>query len=370
MNNSPAHILVVDDEALNRILLQTALEEAGHQVTTVTSGEEALDMLFQANFDLVLLDLIMPGLDGFQVLQQMKEHDQLQQIPVLIVSALESMDSTIRCIEMGAIDYLPKPFDPVFLKARINASLAAKRFNDMQQVYAQELRERNEELDAFAHMVAHDLKSPLTLMVGYVQYLQAKYGESFSAEVQEGLNYIDEGARKAGKLINELLMMAQLRHTEVKQMPLDTEKILYDVLTRLQPMVVEYRGVIMKPEVWPTAWGHAGWVEAVWTNYISNGLKYGGDSPQLNLGATAEGDGFVRFWVKDQGSGLTAEQQQQLFQPFTRLHKEAIAGHGLGLSIVRRIITKLGGEVGMESEVGMGSTFWFTLPEKEKVLEQ
>ena len=364
MNSAPAHILVVDDEALNRILLQTALEDVGHQVTTVNSGEDALTILLHDNFDVVLLDIIMPGMDGFQVLKEMKEHPRLQHIPVLVISALESMESTIRCIEMGAIDYLPKPFDPVFLKARINASLAVKRFNDMQQAYTQELQERNEELDAFAHMVAHDLKSPLTLIVGYAEYMQEKYAAAFSPEVLEGLNYINNGARKAGKLINELLMLAQLRQSEVKAEPLNMARIVNDVLSRLQPMVAEQRATFTQPDDWPAAWGYTGWVEAVWTNYISNGLKYGGDLPQLELGAEAKGNGFVRFWVRDHGTGLTADQQDQLFQPFTRLHKESTVGHGLGLSIVRRIVAKLGGEVGVESEVGMGSTFWFTLPAK------
>jgi signal transduction histidine kinase len=115
------------------------------------------------------------------------------------------------------------------------------------------------------------------------------------------------------------------------------------------------------PDAWPPTLGYAPWVEEVWVNYLSNALKYGGEPPVIAVGATPDGD-VVRYWCRDNGPGLTAEEQTQLFTQFTRLHEVRAEGHGLGLSIVRRIVEKLGGEVGVENNEEMGSTFWFTLP--------
>ena len=120
----------------------------------------------------------------------------------------------------------------------------------------------------------------------------------------------------------------------------------------------------MLPDHWPIALGYSPWIEEVWVNYISNAIKYGGRPPRVELGATVQADGMVRFWVRDDGSGLTPAEQAQLFVPFTRLNKTPAKGNGLGLSIVRRIVEKLGGQVGVESEglPGRGCVFSFTLP--------
>ena len=136
---------------------------------------------------------------------------------------------------------------------------------------------------------------------------------------------------------------------------------------RLVRIRQESRAEIVVPDRWPVALGYGPWVEEVWVNYLSNGIKYGGTPPRLELGGTAQSDGMVRFWVRDNGPGISKENQGQLFTPFTRLRQARAKGHGLGLSIVRRIVEKLGGQVGVESDLGQGSTFCFTLP-SEKVM--
>jgi signal transduction histidine kinase len=135
-----------------------------------------------------------------------------------------------------------------------------------------------------------------------------------------------------------------------------------EALQGLANMVEQYQADIRTSPDWTAALGYAPWVEEVWANYISNAIKYGGRPPHIELGATAQDDGVVRFWVRDNGAGLTPEEQTRLFIPFTRLDQVRVKGHGLGLSIVRRIVEKLGGQVGVESHVGQGSTFSFTLP--------
>jgi signal transduction histidine kinase len=138
--------------------------------------------------------------------------------------------------------------------------------------------------------------------------------------------------------------------------------IVAEALLRLNYMVENSQADVVVAETWPSALGHAQWVEEVWVNYISNGLKYGGEPPHLELGATPHSNGLIRFWIRDNGPGLTPEEQTQVFDRFTRLEETRAKGHGLGLSIVQHIVEKLGGEVGVESEAGQGSVFSFTLP--------
>ncbi len=230
--------------------------------------------------------------------------------------------------------------------------------------HAEELQARNEELDAFAHTVAHDLQSPLGLMIGFAGALNKHYDIMAMDEIMLYLEKIMETGTKMSKIIQELLMLASLRQEEVELQPIDMRDLVQESQIRLSAMIEERQAEIIVPEEWPIALGYAPWVEEVWVNYISNGLKYGGNPPRLELGAAAAEGDMVRFWVSDNGPGLTPEEQNLLFKPFRRLGKERVKGHGLGLSIVQRIIEKLGGYAYVESEgiEGRGSVFGFTLP--------
>ncbi len=140
-------VLVVDDDSLNRMLLTTNLQQQGYQVASARDGKQALEMLRAQSFDVVLLDLLMPEMDGYQVLERMKQDPILRHLPVIVISALDEMESVIRCIEMGATDYLPKPFDPVLLRARLNASLVSKRLHDMEQAHLKAIQAERERAD-------------------------------------------------------------------------------------------------------------------------------------------------------------------------------------------------------------------------------
>jgi two-component system cell cycle response regulator len=144
MTERPGFVLVADDDAVNRLLLARGLKRDGHRVQSVANGLEALEALGSELFDCVLLDVLMPGMDGYQVLEHIRSEPKLRHTPVIMISALEDVESVVRCIEMGAEDYLPKPFDPVLLRARINAGLARKRLHDLEQEY----------LENVAHVVA------------------------------------------------------------------------------------------------------------------------------------------------------------------------------------------------------------------------
>ncbi|MBN1121220.1 MAG: GAF domain-containing protein [Anaerolineae bacterium] len=220
------------------------------------------------------------------------------------------------------------------------------------------------ELDAFAHTVAHDLKNPLGLIRGYSQLLLEAFDDLDDETFKQYLRYSMEGADKAIDIIQALLLLAGVRTMEELTIgPVPMEMVVEEVIARMGPLCDEYEVEIEYANEWPVVKGYAPWIEEIWVNYISNALKYGGDPPRVELGYDRAGDGMIRFWVKDNGKGLTGEQQEKLFRPFTRLVQANLKGHGLGLSIVQRITERLDGEVGVESKVGEGSLFYFILPE-------
>ena len=226
---------------------------------------------------------------------------------------------------------------------------------------AAELLARNAELDAFAHTVAHDLKSPLSIILGYTDLLIEAGTKLDPQELIEYLSAIRQTTLKVNNIIDELLLLAEVRKSEIELQPLNMARIVADSRKRLAYLIGQHEARIDAPTDWPMALGHAPWIEQVWINYISNAIKYGGRPPKIELGATQLPDNYIKFWVRDNGRGLAPDEQAQLFTPFTQLTHARATGHGLGLSIVRRIINKLDGEVGVESEVGQGSLFSFTL---------
>lgn len=230
-----------------------------------------------------------------------------------------------------------------------------------------------EELDAFAHTVAHDLKSPLHGLIGYASLL-ADGLDSFShEELIQYLGTIERYGFKMNNIIDDLLLLSSVRSlNEVAIEPIDMTLIVEGALARLDYLVSEQQAQVTCPDIdrWPRASGYAPWVEQVWVNYLSNALKYGGEPPQITLGADMCDDGFVRFWVRDRGPGITPEDQKRLFRDFSRVGEMKVEGHGLGLSIVQRIIKRLGGTVGVNSTVGEGAEFYFTLPAAAQVVSR
>jgi signal transduction histidine kinase len=262
---------------------------------------------------------------------------------------------------------------PIAAAAIANARL----FQALRQRSVQ-LQAHNEELDAFADTVAHDLKIPLSSVIGFAETLEEIHAELPGEELRRYLHLIARGGRKISNIVDELLLLSRVRKAEVELKPLDMAGIVTEATQRLAGMIEESQAEIIMPEDWPVALGHGPWVEEVWVNYVSNALKYGGRPPRVELGFGTHvarpgspqsqigngrtiPDGKICFWVRDNGPGLAADARAQLFTPFTRLERDRAEGHGLGLSIVQRIVDKLGGQVWVESEVGHGSLFAFTL---------
>ncbi|GAB4204843.1 MAG: hypothetical protein OHK0022_30390 [Roseiflexaceae bacterium] len=227
-----------------------------------------------------------------------------------------------------------------------------------------ELAAQNADLEAFAGTVAHDLKNPLSVIVSYTSLLRWCDSERAVREMADVLPELEQHARAALGMVDDLMLLAQARAGRAPApQPVPLGSCVNAALQRLRPLVAATGAEISLARQWPEVNGFGPWVEAVWVNYLSNAIKYGGRPPRLSIGAETRTDGQVYCWVRDNGSGIDPAQRERLFQPFERLHNGEIEGHGLGLTIVRRLVEVLGGEVGLESELGAGTTFFFTLPQ-------
>jgi len=362
---SKGTILIVDDTPANVSVLFDFLGENGYKVLVAQEGRRAIQKAEYAQPDLILLDVMMPGIDGFETCQLLKSKETTKEIPIIFMTALADTVDKVKGFKLGAADYITKPIQHEEVLARITTQLNFRRLQQQLQDHAQELERRNLELDAFARTVAHDLKNPLNAIIGYTEMLigECTLGSTPNEETIWTLHSVDQAGRKMINIIEALLLLAGVsKRTQVETEMLDMAHIIEQVKQRLDYMIKEYQAKIALPTAWPTAIGYAPWVEEIWANYMSNGLKYGGKPPYLELGATVGSDKTVRFWIRDNGQGLTEEAQTQLFTPFTRLNKSSAEGHGLGLSIVQQVVEKLGGKVGVETKLGEGSLFYFTLP--------
>ena len=343
----------------------------GFRVLVARDGESGLAIAEDTQPDIILLDVILPGIDGFETCRRFKENEATRQIPVIFITALANTLDKVRGLSLGAVDYITKPIQSEEVLARLRNHLTIQSLqNELKaknEQLQQEIIKREKliaELDAFAHTVAHDLKNPLGVTITYAQFLQSYGVKMGPEELQKYAKVIMQNGRKMGNIIDELLLLASVRTEEVALMALtDMAKIVEEARDRLAYMIEEYQAELIIPANWPTALGYGPWVEEIWVNYLSNAIKYGGRPPQIELGATVRQDNMIQFWVQDNGDGISSEAQQRLFLPFTRLNPVRVEGHGLGLSIVHRIVEKLRGRVGVASEgiPGKGSIFSFYL---------
>jgi len=362
-----------DDPGIGR-LLEKKLERAGYAVDLAADGGEGLDRYDEDRHDVVILDQQMPVHTGLDVIRHLARRGSLP--PIIMITGAGSERIAVEAMKLGAGDYVIKDVDGRFLSLLptiIERLLRQRRLEEEKEQaerairrYAAELEVRNREIDAFAHTVAHDLKNPLHLISGYAYLLEDDCASELDEVGRECLQAITESVEKMAGIIDALLLLSSVRRQEVQVRSVDMPPLIDSALNRLRRPITTADAEITVPEGWPACRGYSPWIEEVWVNYISNALKYGGRPddgvpPRIELGYE-EDDGCVRFWVRDNGRGLTEEEQGKLFREFTRLEGARAEGHGLGLSIVRRIVNKLGGEVGVDSERGRGSTFSFTLP--------
>ena len=367
-------ILIVDDNPTNLRMLSQLLNKHNYKVRAVLDGNQALTILDSNPPDLILLDLMMPGIDGYEVCERVKAHPEGKDIPVIFISALGSAQDKVRAFQSGGVDYINKPFQVDEIIARMETHLELRKMQkqhnrDNQELAVRlaefdklnsELHERNEELAAYDRSVSHDLKGPVSYIATSTEWLKRSYAQLTPEQVQHFLDQIATRAYQANSIIESLLLLSQT--DDLEQYPLDMHATVTRSIENLHEFIVERHARIDLPDTLPRATGQTSLVEQVWDNYLSNAIKYGGNPPQISIGAEAMDAPMVRFWVQDKGPGIPPEKRSDIFASHTRLGEGNVQGHGLGLSIVRRIVHKLGGQVGFENLPGNGCRFYFTLP--------
>lgn len=353
---SATTVLIVDDQEENIAVLYTFLEEkTDYNLLIAADGDSALKIVRDRKPNLILLDIMMSEMNGIDVCRRIKNDPETEDIPIIFMTALSDTGSKLEGFDAGAVDYITKPFQQEEVLVRIQTHLTISKLRNNLQV-------KNEELKAFSRTVAHDLKNPLNSISLSVEIAMDECESKNLEGVLSELNHIRNTTFKANSIIDALLLLADTsRQTNMVMEAFDMKFVIPGIMQRMHSSIEEYGGKIFLPDRWPIASGFLPWVEEIWINYISNALKYGGKPPRVELGYDENKD-HIRFWVKDNGNGLNDEQMKHLFVPFSRLHNDRIEGHGLGLSIVRRIVEKLGGTAGAECEIGQGCTFYFTLP--------
>lgn len=375
-----ANILVIDDEPGIREGCKRALAPHGFGVETAENGEIGLSKVRAGHFDLVLLDIMMPGISGIDLISLIHEYDP--DIVCVIITGYATVELAVRAIKQGAYDFLTKPFSTDDLLLVVNQalerrrlSLEAKRLQAI-EIEAQHLAEekaRLEELDrakvAFIRLVTHELQAPLSAIITYLDLILNGYIPP--EQEREYLEKSLERAKEQLALINDLLEFGKLKELKTlsKQERLQAEDVLRKVLQELEPQASE-KGLSLTVEIAPDlapVFLAADQMKSIWTNLISNAIKY----------TPAQGNIFIRLSqddsrivgeVADTGIGIPEDARDNLFSEFFRARnvKELnIPGTGLGLAIVKQIVEKAGGEISVESEIGKGSKFTFYLPKAD-----
>lgn len=346
-----ARILVVEDDSAIRATLIDMLELNGFEVVQASNGPDGFERAKAQHHrpDVILTDVSMPGFDGFEFIRSLRAAEETRATPVIIISASVEPEKMRQGMDLGAEDYIVKPFTEDQILGSIRARLEKKALLD--------------ELDAFAHTVAHDLKNPISVLMMRTELLLSVWPTADDATKLKHVNELATNSARLNNIVDELLILAGVGRQTVVPQPVDMAAVVQEAVGRIENMVQKSGAQIARPDRWPLALGHPPWIVEIWTNYLSNAVKYGGQPPVARLGAEAVPERrCVRFWVEDNGPGLSADQQEQLFKVFSRVTETRVQGHGLGLSIVRRIAEKLDGQVGVASELGKGSRFWFELP--------
>jgi len=368
-NAAPGLLLVVDDDAANRDVLSRRLTRQGHVVVTTASGSDALRLMRERAFDAVLLDIMMPDMDGYEVLGHIKSDERLRHIPVIMVSALNEVQSVVRCIDAGAEDYLTKPFDPVLLRARVGASLEKKRgrdretalYDQLQQNYSR-LQELETLRDDMRNMIVHDLRTPLTALIVGLDMV-AHLGGLNPAQ-QEMIGIAAGGGRTLLGMINELLDIEKMEsgNTELHYEPLSPSTLLAGALDQVAALAGA-EGITIVTDVapgLPPFPGDASKLTRTLVNLIANAIRFAG-AGAVTIAVAHEPE-TIRFTVRDSGPGIPAEAFGRIFEKFGQVDRQSKVGTGLGLAFCKLAVEAHRGTIGVESTPGAGSTFSFTIP--------
>jgi len=361
-------ILVVDDNPANVQLLSRMLKERGYRVRAALSGSLALQAVLNNPPDLILLDINMPEMNGYEVCERLKADEATQAIPVIFISALTETNDKVRAFEAGGVDYITKPFQFKEVEARVNTHLQlCRQQKELERSYAL-LREAESLRDSLVHMIAHDLRNSLTAVSGYYELVMLKDGKALS---EKSVNYLRRGEESVSSLVRMINTMLDVSRMEAGALNLNISS--FDLVGTAARVLAELE--IMKGRIDLRLDAPSGscavsadrdLISRVIQNLVGNALKCVATDGWVRLGVEP-GEGVVRVTVEDNGPGIEPEYFQKIFEKFGKAANGSGANQnstGLGLAFCKLAIEAHGGRIGVESEVGRGSTFWFELKTK------
>ena len=387
MGKLRGHVLIVDDMTDSLDALARILRKEGLAIETATDGREALDKVRNGAYDVILLDVCMPVMDGLECLRHLKADPLSRDIPVIMLSAVKEAQSVRDCIELGADDFLPKPIDALLLRARLASSLRKKEFRDKERNYLHRIEAANEELHRLNQLksrilaiAAHDLKNPMTTVTLLMDQILESAQEGISpAQLKRSGERVQESMHKMLGILQALLDAAAFEAGQfvIRKQPTDLGALAQAVLEENRPYGAS-KSILLQC-VMPT---EGSWVSIVdetrireaFDNLVSNAIKFSPPHTEVQVVVEQRLVGASkRFVLKvvDQGPGLTAEDKTQVFGIYQRLSARPTAGEvstGLGLSIVKQMIELHQGSVWVDSEAGKGATFGIELPLEKDAL--
>lgn len=355
-----ATLLIVEDNISTRELIIEYLRPQNHHILVADHGKHALEILRSKSVDLVVSDILMPVMDGYELLSTLKSDPALKNIPIIVVSAIGDLQSVIKCLELGADDYLYKPINRVLLLARITNSLEKKFLRDRELARLQEL---NTMRDQVVSTLAHEMKNPLALIMGFIELLAEDRG--ISPESRQYIQNIQRYAHQMNDLVQDLLDLSKL-DIQLHRENADIVKICESILEDLR-LLAEQKSIelcCITPDTSCIANVDVERLRRVISNLLSNAIKYTAENGHVTLTVEALPE-LIQVSVQDDGLGIPSEDLGRIFESFYRVKRPehmAIEGTGLGLSIAKTIIEQHGGKIWVESELGVGSTFTFQIP--------
>jgi signal transduction histidine kinase len=373
------NILMVDDSPDKLLAMESVLASLGQNLVKVNSGEEALRILLRQDFALILLDVNMPGMDGFETAQHIRKRKSLENIPIIFVTALSTTDAEVfKGYQFGAVDYILTPIVPEILRTKVGVFVqlwkqrheleaqaeALRLANSILEERAQQLGQANRELESFCYTIAHDLRAPLRAMEGLTSLLLDDCNEKLDPTAREYGERIRSAAARMDQMIQELLAYSRLSLMAMQAEPVPLAQVVADGLTQVSWDLERRKARVHVKESSRQAIGNFAILVQVMVNLVSNAIKFvpADKTPEVTIHDEERG-GFVRLWVEDNGIGIAEEHQDRIFRIFERLHgQEAYPGTGIGLAIVQKAISRMNGRVGLESQPGSGTRFWFELP--------
>jgi signal transduction histidine kinase len=368
-------ILIVDDMPTNLQVLANQLELRGYAVVVARDGEEGIRRAEFVRPDLILLDVMMPGLDGFETCRRLKALAATRDIPVIFMTALAETLDKLAGFDAGAVDYVTKPLDGAEVLARIDTHLALSDLRRQLEAQNAQLREEiaareatqaalqrsNAELEQLAYVASHDMQEPLRMVASYLQLIEERYRDRLDADGHEFIGYAVDGAKRMQALINDLLAYSRVSTKARPSEPTDANAVVGAALANLRVAIDESAARITYSSL-PWVMGDATQLLQLFQNLIANAIKFKRDEPpEVHIDAEPT-DGMWLFSVRDNGIGIAPEYFERIFVLFQRLHsRREYPGTGIGLALCKKIVERHGGRIWVESHVGAGSTFRFTL---------